>query len=148
MALVPWTPMHNFAALQGQMNHLFEQVFRGGHSEETAWGVSTWMPPVDLYETPEAFVLTAELPGLTTDEIQVEVHGRTLTLRGERKPEAGTQEEHYRRRERAYGSFQRVFTLPTTVEAEKVHASFKDGVLALQLPKSEAAKPKRIAVQS
>ena len=130
------------------MNHLFDQFFRGGNSEETGWGVSTWMPPVDLYETPEAFVLTAELAGLTTDEMQVEVHGRTLTLRGERKLEAGTQEEHYRRRERAYGSFQRTFTLPTTVQAEKIHASFKDGILELQLPKSEAAKPKRIVVQS
>jgi HSP20 family protein len=139
MALVPWTPMRNFAALQGQMNQIFDQFFRGG---------STWTPPVDLYETPDAFVLVADLPGLTKDEIHIEVHDRTLTLRGEHKPEAGTQEEYYRRRERVYGSFQRVFTLPTTVEAEKVHASFTDGVLELQLPKSEAAKPKRIAVQS
>jgi HSP20 family protein len=148
MALVPWTPMRNFAALQGQMNQIFDQFFRGGSGEEASWGGSTWMPPVDLYETPDAFVLAADLPGLTTDEIHIEVHDRTLSLRGERKPEAGMTEAHYQRRERAYGSFQRVFTLPTPVEAEKVHASFKDGILALQLPKSEAAKPKRIAVQS
>jgi len=148
MALVPWTPMQHFAALQGQMNQLFDQVFRGGNGEETGWGVSTWMPPVDLYETPDAFVLTAELPGLTTDEIQIEVHDRTLTLRGERKPEAGMTEAHFQRRERAYGSFQRVFALPTMVDAEQVQARFKDGILELHLPKHEMAKPRRIAVQS
>src|SRR5882724_3484807 len=148
MALVPWTPMQHFAALQGQMNQLFDQVFRGGNGEETGWGVSTWMPPVDLYETPDAFVLTAELPGLTTDEIQIEVHDRTLTLRGERKPEAGMTDAHYQQRERVNGSFQRVFALPTTVDAEKIQASFTNGVLELRLPKHEIAKPKRIAVQS
>jgi HSP20 family protein len=148
MALIPWTPMQHFAALQGQMNHLFDQVFRGDNGEETSWGVSTWRPPVDLYETPDAFVLTAELPGLTTDEIQIEVHDRTLTLRGERKPEAGMTEAHYQRRERSYGGFQRAFTLPTPVDTEKVQGRMTDGVLELHLPKHEAAKPRRIAVQS
>jgi HSP20 family protein len=148
MALVPWTPMQNFAAFQSQMNQLFDRFFRGGNGEEATWGVSTWIPPVDLYETDEAFVLKAELPGLITDEIQIEVHDRTLTLQGERKPEAGMTEAHYQQRERAYGSFQRVFALPTTVNAEKVQASFTNGVLELRLPKHEMAKPKRIAVES
>jgi HSP20 family protein len=145
MALVPWTPIHNFPALQEQMNHLFNQFFRGGNGEETSWGISTWMPPVDLYETPDEFVLVADLPGLTKDEIHLEVHDRTLTLRGERKPAT---EAHYQRRERAYGGFQRVFTLSTPVDTEKVRASMKDGILELHLPKHEAAKPRRIAVQS
>ena len=81
MALVSWTPMQNFAAFQGQLNQLFDQFFRGGNGEEVNWGVSAWIPPVDLYETDEAFVLKAELPGLTTAEIQIEAHDRTLTLR-------------------------------------------------------------------
>jgi len=148
MALVSWTPMQNFAAFQGQLNQLFDQFFRGGNGEEVNWGVSAWIPPVDLYETDDAFVLKAELPGLTTDEIQIEVHDRTLTLRGERKPEAGMTDAHYQQRERVYGSFQRVFALPTTVDAEKIQASFTNGVLVLRLPKHEIAKPKRIAVQS
>jgi HSP20 family protein len=148
MALVPWMPAHNFTALQEQMNHFFNQVFRGGNGEETSWGMSTWMPPVDLYETPEEFVLSADLPGLTKDEIHLEVHDCTLTLRGERKPTAGLTEAHYQRRERAYGGFQRAFTLPTPVDTDKVHASIKDGILELHLPKHEAAKPRRIAVQS
>jgi HSP20 family protein len=144
MALVPWTPMQNFVAFQGQINQLFDQFFRGGNGEEATWGVSTWIPPVDLYETDEAFVLKAELPGLTIDE----VHDRTLTLHGERKTEARMTEAHYQQRERAYGSFQRVFALPTSVDAEKVQASFTNGVLELRLPKHEMAKPKRIAVES
>jgi HSP20 family protein len=148
MTLVPWTPMRNFAALQGQMDQLMDQFLRGGNGEAAPWGVSAWMPPVDLSETPEEFILWAELPGLTKDEIHFEVHDRTLTLRGERKQENDAKDERYYRRERNYGSFQRAFTLPTPVDTEKVHASMKDGILELHLPKHEAAKPRRIAVQS
>jgi HSP20 family protein len=148
MALVPWTPIRHFAALQGQMNQLLDQFFRGGNGEEAPWGVSAWMPPVDLYETPDEFILSSDLPGLTKDDIHLEVHDRTLTLRGERKPAAGMTEAHYQRRERAYGSFLRAFTLPTPVDTDKVQASMKDGILELHLPKHEAAKPRRIAVQS
>jgi HSP20 family protein len=148
MALARWTPMRNLQSFQDEMNRLFNQFGRGGTGEETSWGVSTWMPPVDLYETPDAFVLKAELPGLPQDHIQIEVHDRTLTLRGERTPEAGMNEEHYRRRERAYGPFQRSFMLPTMVDQEHVQATYKDGILELHLPKSEAAKPRRIAIQS
>jgi HSP20 family protein len=75
----------------------------GGNGEETGWGVSTWMPPVDLYETTDAFVLKAELPGLKKDNSHVEVHDRTLTLRGERTHETETNDEHYQRWERTYG---------------------------------------------
>jgi HSP20 family protein len=148
MALVPWTPMRDVVALHDQMNRLLQQVMRGGNGEETNWGASTWVPAVDLYETDEAFVFKAELPGLRKDDIHLEVHDRTLTLRGERKYETDVKDEHYHRRERSYGSFQRVFTLPATVDAEKVQTSFKDGILELRLPKHEAAKPKRIAIQS
>lgn len=148
MALVRWMPMQNVLAWQQEMNRMLHEVARGGTGEETSWGASTWMPPVDLYETDEAFVLKAELPGLTKDDLHLEVHDRTLTVRGERKQEAEISEDRYHRRERTYGSFQRVFTLPTPIDAEKVQASFKDGMLELRLPKHEAAKPRRIAVQS
>jgi HSP20 family protein len=148
MALVPWTPMRHFPALQGQMNQLLDQFCRGGHGEEAPWGVSAWMAPMDLYETPDEFILSADLPGLTTDDIHLEVHDRTLTLRGERKPAAGMPEAHYQRRERACGSCQRAFTLPTPVHTDTVQASMNDGSLELHLPTPEAAKPRRIAVQS
>jgi HSP20 family protein len=100
------------------------------------------------HKTPDALVPEAELPGLAKDALQVELHGRTLTLRDERKPGIGTSNEHYQRRERAYGNFRRMFTLATSVDAEKDQASFKDGILELEMPKHEPAKPRRIAVQS
>jgi HSP20 family protein len=100
------------------------------------------------HETPGAFVPKAELPGLAKDAIQVEAHGRTLTLRGERRPEVGSTDKHPRRRERAYGSFQRRPTPATSVDAEKVQARFKGDILRLQMPNHEAATPRRIVVRS
>jgi HSP20 family protein len=148
MPLIRWNPMqHNFP-LQQEMNRIFHEFARGGHGDDPSWGTSTWIPPVDVYETDEGFVLKAELPGIQKENLQLDIHDRTLTMRGERKAETEISEDRYHRQERSYGSFQRVFTLPTPVDADKVQANFKDGVLELRLPKHEAAKPKRIAVQS
>ena len=130
------------------MNRMFNQFFRGGAGEEGSWGHYTWTPPVDIYETDEALVLTADLPGVSTDEVSLEIHNNTLILRGERKHDAAVKEDNYHRVERAYGPFQRCFVLPTLVDQEHVQATYRDGVLELRLPKSEAAKPKRIAIQS
>jgi HSP20 family protein len=147
MALARRTPMGNFASFQDEMNRMFNQFFRGGNDEEAGWGLRTWTPPVDMYETDEALILKAELPGVSKDEVHVEIHQNTLILRGERKHEAEVKEDRYHRVERAYGSFQRSFVLPTLVDQEHVQATYHDGVLELRLPKSEAAKPKRIAIQ-
>jgi HSP20 family protein len=130
------------------MNRMFDQFFRGGNGEEAGWGVRTWAPPVDIYETDDALILKAELPGISKDDVSVEVHQNTLMLRGERKPTADVPADRYHRTERAYGTFQRSFMLPTLVDQEHVQATYHDGVLELKLPKSEAAKPKRIAIQS
>ncbi len=148
MALARWTPMGNLRSFQDEMNRMFDQFFRGGTGEEAGWGVRTWAPPVDLYETDDALILKAELPGMSKDDVSVEVHRNTLLLRGERKHEAEVKEDRYHRVERAYGTFQRSFVLPTVVDQEHVQASYKDGILELRLPKSEAAKPKRIAITS
>ena len=130
------------------MDRMFEQFFWGGNGEEAGWGVRTWAPPVDIYETDDALILKAELPGVSKDNVNIEIHQNTLILRGQRKHEAEVKEENYHRVERAYGTFQRAFALPTLVDQEHVQATYKDGVLELRLPKSEAAKPKRIAIQS
>jgi len=148
MALARWTPMRNLLPFQEEMNRLFNEVFRGGNGEEAGWGLRTWTPPVDIYETDDALVLKAELPGVSKDDVSIEVHQNTLILRGQRKHEAEVKEENYHRVERAYGTFQRSFVLPTMVDQEKVQAAFKDGVLELRLPKLESAKPKRIAITS
>jgi HSP20 family protein len=148
MAVVQWTPMRNLASFQAEMNRMFNEFFGGGNGGEASWGTQTWIPPVDLYETDEALVLKAELPGIAKDNISIEIQSNTLILRGERKHEIGVEEENYHRVERAYGTFQRSFVLPTLVDQDKVQATFTDGVLELRLPKSEAAKPKRIAIAS
>jgi HSP20 family protein len=135
-------------SFQDEMNRMFDQFFRGGNGEEAGWGVRTWAPPVDIYETDDALILKAELPGISKDDVSVEVHQNTLMLRGERKPTADVPADRYHRTERAYGTFQRSFMLPTLVDQEHVQATYHDGVLELKLPKSEAAKPKRIAIQS
>jgi HSP20 family protein len=146
MALARWTPLGNLQAFQDEMNRLFNQFSRGGAGEEAGWGLRPWTPPVDIYETDDALILKAELPGVSKDDVSIEINQNTLILRGQRRHEAEVKEENYHRVERAYGTFQRSFVLPTLVDQEHVQATYKDGVLELRLPKSEAAKPKRIAI--
>src|SRR4029453_8127298 len=122
MALARWTPMRNLASFQDEMNRMFDQFFRGGRGEGGGGGARTWAPPVDLYETDDALVLKAELPGVSKDDVNVEVHQNTLILRGQRRHEAEVKEENYHRLERAYGTFQRSFMLPATVDQEHVQA--------------------------
>ena len=148
MALARWTPMGNFQSFQDEMNRMFNEFFRGGSGGEASWGTYTWAPPVDIYETDDALVLTADLPGVPKDAVSIEIHQNTLMLRGERKPAAEVPADRDHRVERAYGTFQRSFVLPTLVDQEHVQATYRDGILELRLPKLESAKPRRIAIQS
>ena len=106
----------------------------------------TWSPAVDIFETEQEIVLQLEVPGVSKEQVHVEVDNGTLLLRGERKIEKEVKEESYHRVERAYGVFQRSFSLPDTVDPEKVRAELKDGLLELRLGKRELAKPKQIQV--
>jgi len=146
MALVRWTPLGNLQSFQHEMNRMFDEFFRGGNGEAARTGMSSWTPAVDIHETDDGYVIKAELPGVSKDDVSIDVHQNTLTLRGQRKHEAEEKNERYHRVERAYGTFQRSFTLPAVIDQDKVQATYKDGVLELHLPKSEAAKPKRIAI--
>jgi HSP20 family protein len=146
MALARWTPMGNLQSFRNEMDRMFNQFFQGGTGEEAGWGVHTWTLPVDIYETDEALILKAELPGVSKDDISIEIQQNTLLLRGQRRPEAEVREDQYHRAERTYGAFQRSFMLPTTIDEEQVQASYKDGVLELRLPKAQAARPKRIGI--
>ena len=146
MALIRWDPFRELANLQERMNRMFSdwRIRPTWESEEIGQG--SWIPPVDIYETADAVVLKAELPGISKDDINVEVKDNTLTLRGEKKFEKEVKEENYYRVERSYGTFQRSFSLPSTVQQDKVKAKFKDGILEISLPKAEEAKPKQIKV--
>jgi len=147
MALIRWDPFREMSALQERMNRLFSDVRAQApvRGEEIVQGA--WIPAVDIFETNEAIVLKAELPGITAQDISVEVKDNTLTLKGEKKFEKELKEENYHRVERSYGSFQRAFTLPGTIHQEKVKAKFKDGILEITLPKVEEAKPKQVKVE-
>jgi len=130
------------------MNEMFDRTLRRRGEEEEGLISRAWAPAVDIYETDEKMVIKAELPGLRKEDVDIEVRDNTLTLRGERKFEKEIRRENYHRVERAYGSFQRSFTLPSTVKQEAIEAAFKDGILEISLPKAEEAKPKQIKIQA
>jgi HSP20 family protein len=105
-----------------------------------------WSPLVDVYEDKDAIVLKVELPGIQQDEIDIEMAGETLTIRGERKFEDEARRENYIRIERQYGAFQRSFTIGIPIEEDKVKATYRNGILEITIPKSEATKPKKVQV--
>jgi HSP20 family protein len=139
-----WDPFCNLSDIRDEMNRLFDTSFRryGRGDLETAF-----LPPVDVAEEKDAFLVKADLPGLTKDDVSVSLQDSYLTIKGERKHEVESQEANYYRRERVSGTFTRLIELPTTVDAKKIDAQFKNGVLSVRLPKSEEAKPKQIEVK-
>ena len=146
MAFAHGYPMADLMRMREAMSRRSQPFGGPGDGEESAWGQATWLPPVDIYETEDAYVLEAELPGFTTEDLDIELVENRLTLRGERKPPSEVKEEQYRRHERTYGSFERSFLLPAVIERDKVTAEMHHGVLTLRLPKSDLAKPKRIPI--
>jgi HSP20 family protein len=146
MALTRWSPYRDMVNVRDEMNRVFNEFFGRGSQEEGAWFAGAWSPPVDIFETDEALIMKAELPGFSKDDISIELKDNTLIMKGERKRQDEVKEGNYHRMERMYGVFQRSFMLPTTVEHDNVKASYKDGILELHLPKVQAAQPKRIAV--
>ena len=138
--------MRDLLSIQDRMNRLFEQTLSRSRAEEGI-AASTWSPAVDIYETPETIVMKADLPGLSREDIEIQILDNTLTLRGERRFAKDVEQENYLRIERAYGAFQRNFTLPATAQQDKIRAVFRDGVLELMLPKVEGTKPKKIAIE-
>jgi HSP20 family protein len=145
MAIVKVDPFREFATMQDRMNRLFGNVYL--RDEDT--GIrGSWVPPVDIFETDgHDLVVRAELPGMTREDIEVTVENSTLVLKGEKKFDVEVKEENYRRIERTYGSFHRSFTLPSTVDAGRIAADFKNGVLTVKLPFREEAKPRTINVE-
>ena len=146
MTLVRWHRARNMRTMQHEMSRLVNEIFRGDMQDNGAWKQGSWTPAVDMHESDEAFTLTAELPGFLKDDVQVEIKGNRLTLKGERKRDTDVQKTQYHRVERVYGAFEHSIRLPAVVDTDKAKAIFKDGVLKLMLPKAEEAKPKPISV--
>src|ERR1700686_3057417 len=136
-------PFRGLSTLQDQFHRLFNESLRN-HTEESA--LTTWAPAVDIYETPNDLVVKADLPDVDEKDIDIRVENNLLTIRGERKFEKNVSEDNYLRVERTYGAFSRSFSLPNTVNAEAIHAEYKNGVLTVNLPKREETKPRQVKV--
>lgn len=145
MELAPWKPFGELGSLRKEMDSLWDRFFT--ETPFTRASSDTWSPSVDLSETKDTYVVKAELPGLETNDIKVSLSGDVLTLKGEKKKEREEKDENYHCVERYSGSFQRSFRLPSKVKAEKIKASFENGILKIILPKVEEAKQKEIEVK-
>ena len=143
--LTRWEPFREFATLEDRMNRLFRASFHNVGRDESLT-TSNFAPAVDVYEDEHKVTLKIEVPGIEEKDIDVRVENNLLTVTGERKIDKEEKQENYRRVERQYGSFTRTFTLPQTVDTEKVSANYDKGVLKIVLPKKAEAKPKQIKV--
>ncbi|MDR3777017.1 MAG: Hsp20/alpha crystallin family protein [Terracidiphilus sp.] len=142
MAITRWDPFHEVVSLQNRVNSLFRNLNEG----ESPMASASFVPPVDIYEDADKLTLKLEIPGMNEKDLDVRVEDNTLTVRGERKFESEEKEQNFHRIERSYGSFYRAFTLPSTVETDKVQANYNAGVLKLELKKKPEAQPKQIKI--
>ncbi len=142
--VVGWEPVRNLNDIQGEVNRLFDGFF--GRPSMAAAGERMWAPLADMYETKDDLFITFELPGVREKEVSVSITGDLLTVKGERRLEQDLKDEGYYRLERLYGKFERSVPLPIPVQADKVKATYRDGVLEIRLPKVEAVKPKEIKI--
>jgi HSP20 family protein len=143
--LTRFEPFRELSSLQDRINRVFRESYSPEGRDESLT-TSSFAPAVDVYEDEHNVMLKIEVPGIDEKDIDVQLENNTLTVHGERKIEKEEKEENYRRVERQYGSFTRTFTLPTTVDSEKVSATYDKGVLKIALPKKAEAKPKQIKV--
>ena len=143
MALIRWEPVRELNTIQSEMNRLFNTFF---DTPQGGTQLRRWIPPMDLVETEDDFILRADLPGLSEKDVNIELEDNVLTLSGERKAEHEERKEGYNRVERASGSFSRSLTLPEGVDPDAVSASFDRGVLEIRIPKPEARKPRKVSI--
>lgn len=143
MELIRWDPYRDARTFQDRFNRAFG-LTRSDREEELNLGA--WIPPVDISEDKEKIVLTAELPGFKEDQLDIQMENGVLTIRGERKMEDEKTGKNYHRVERSYGQFVRSFTLPNNVNRDSIQARFENGLLHIELPKSEEAKPRQIRI--
>ena len=148
MALIRWEPVRELGTIQSEMNRLFNTFF-DNPSVEVSHGNGAqrrWLPPMDLVEAEGEFILRADLPGLSEEDVNIEVEDNVLSISGERKSRHEQSEEGYHRVERSFGSFRRSLTLPEGVDTDAVKATFDRGVLEIRIPKPEERKPRKVSI--
>jgi len=146
MALIRWEPARELQSVQSEINRLFNTLFDTPTASTQDGIVRRWIPATDLVETDNDFVLRADLPGLTENDVKIELQDNVLTISGERKTEHEQRKDGYYRIERASGTFARSLTLPEGVDPQAVTASFERGVLEVHVPKPQARKPQTIEI--
>ncbi len=139
-----WSPLGDLWDLHDEMDKVFRRF--GGRAGEKG-ELAAWAPAVDICEDKEAVKLSVELPGMKREDVKLSIEAGVLTIKGERKFTEETKKDNYYRIERSYGIFSRSFTLPPTVEADKIAATMSDGVLNVMIPKKEEAKPKEVKIE-
>ena len=146
MAIVRWDPFRDVAELQNRINRIFDESFGQHRKTDDDLPTNTWRPAVDIYEAENGVVLAVELPGVKKEDVSVEVKDDVLTLKGERPANPDIGEDSYYRRERFYGPFKRSFSLHQNIQPDLIKATFKDGVLQIEIPRPMREQPKQITV--
>jgi HSP20 family protein len=151
MALTRWNPVTDLATdlfdMQRDMNRMFDTFFRGGVQDEGNLYRTGWTPAIDIAEFDREYRVNVELPGVSKDDVKITMQGNILTIRGEKKRQEYDKDVNLHRSERWFGTFQRSFTLPTTVRSDRIEAQYADGILTINCPKAEEAIPKAIDVK-
>ena len=146
MALVKWDPFRDVAELQNRINRMFDESFGRSRESDDELNLHAWRPTVDIYEAENGIVLAVELPGVGKESVAVEVKDDVLTLKGERLADPTISDESYYRRERLFGPFKRSFTLHQNIKPDQIKATFKDGILQIEIPRPVQEQPKQITV--
>ena len=148
MAIIRWRPMRDFMTVQDEMNRMFDQFFaREPWGGDESMSKAEWSPTVDISENKDEYLVSAELPGMKKEDVQITYANNILKIEGERQKEEEKQDTNYHRVERLYGKFCRTFQVPTQIQADKIAADFKNGILTVHLPKAEEAKPKEVQIK-
>ena len=145
MDIMEWKPFKEVTKLRSEMDRLWDDYFGRGRR---AFKAESWVPSVDVSETVDKIVVKAEIPGMDSKDIDISLSGDILTIKGEKKSEREEKEENYHLVERSYGTFARSLRLPVGVEADKIEASYKQGVLTVTCPKKEEVKAKPIEIKA
>ena len=145
MELVRWDQVEGVNRIQSRINELFEDTFGRPRAQQTG-ATGAWCPPVDILESKDSYLIRAELPGMKREDLKTEVNEGVLTLSGERQLEEPATGVEYHRAERVAGKFSRSFYLPQTVKHDAIKATYRDGILEVQIPKADEAKPRQITI--
>lgn len=145
MELVRWEQVEGVNRIQSRINELFEDALGRTRAQQSA-AAGVWYPPVDILESKDSYLIRAELPGMRNEDLKTEVNEGILTLSGEKKLEDPADGVEYHRVERVTGKFSRSFHVPQTVNPDSIKATYKDGILEVQVPKADEAKPRQIAI--